>query len=257
MTRRSCRIRLAHPWSSAAPRDRALWQLYARWYDGLLSFWPYRDLVDRVVARASPEAGEVVLDLGCGTGNVAIALLRSAAVSIHGVDASSKMISVAARKLGNEPRSNQVALVVSDAHAYLAGVADGSFDKIVSVNFLYVIADQTALWNEMFRCLKPNGRVVIATPIRSGSSGLIREHRAHASVRQLLRPKLVGVALVDLAIDAVARRGRFELQGATPVLAAADAAGAEIDDIVSCYGDVDILFTARRACQSQRNDLGV
>ncbi len=222
-----------------------LWKPYSHVYDGLLNFWPYQDLLDRVVDRAQLVAGQRVLDLGAGTGNVTVGLLEAADVTVDAVDLSPDMLAQAAKKIGHRALGDRVRLHVQEAEAFLRAQPDQCYDRIVVVNVLYTIEDPLVLWKEMLRCLAPDGRIVVANPVRAGSRSLIAAHVEHKGWHSLLSPRLVGVAVADLVIDSMAKSGTFSLQGEEPVLRAAVEAGAMVEDAAPAYGGVDVLFTAR------------
>src|SRR5215212_10881478 len=76
---------------------------HARYYDLLawtLTLGRERAFRDRLLEVARVQSGEAVLDVGCGTGTLAIAAKRrvGAAGSVHGIDASPEMIARAERK---------------------------------------------------------------------------------------------------------------------------------------------------------------
>jgi len=75
---------------------------WARFYDlfgKLISFGRDKAIRQQLVALAAPASAESVLDVGCGTGTLAIALkAKAAAGEVHGIDASPEMIEVANEK---------------------------------------------------------------------------------------------------------------------------------------------------------------
>ena len=75
----------------------------ARFYDlmvWLLTFGRERAFRERLVELARVQLGESVLDVGCGTGSLAIAAKRRVGPTgiVHGIDASPEMIARATRK---------------------------------------------------------------------------------------------------------------------------------------------------------------
>src|SRR5688572_23501400 len=75
----------------------------ARYYDILawmLTLGRERAFRERLVGLARVESGEAVLDVGCGTGTLAITAKRcvGAASAVYGIDASPEMIERAKRK---------------------------------------------------------------------------------------------------------------------------------------------------------------
>jgi len=105
-----------------------------------------------------------VLDVACGTGDMAVELLRQGC-SVTGVDLSKEMLAIAKRK------APQAEYRLADVERLPFG--DASFDAVTCAfgvrNFVHL--DQSL--GEMLRVLKPGGRMVIqelATP----DSSLIR-----------------------------------------------------------------------------------
>src|SRR5262252_6392805 len=73
---------------------------WARWYDLFCRIIPFaRRSREKLVELAAPVAGEHVLDVGCGTGALAIALKsRIGAGKVAGIDPSAEMIEFAREK---------------------------------------------------------------------------------------------------------------------------------------------------------------
>lgn len=103
------------------------------------------------------ERGDAVLDVGCGPGNVTrycmYTHLAHMAIDVTGVDCSTKMLDVArARCVGGK-------FVVGDAGKL--AFADGSFDVATTVYTLRNFSDLGRALDEMYRCVKPGGKMLI------------------------------------------------------------------------------------------------
>ena len=103
-----------------------------------------------------PGGHETILDAGCGTGIFAAPFLTCGAI-ITGLDVSLPMLVRARRKLGNAPFT-----AVAGDMLHLP-FADAVFDKAVSVTALEFIGEAKAAVAELFRVVKPGGRIVVAT----------------------------------------------------------------------------------------------
>jgi ubiquinone/menaquinone biosynthesis C-methylase UbiE len=132
----------------------------AMYESGEPSVWSAQDLVMRrrfalEMIQASVPEGSKILDLGCGTGDMAAELMQNG-YDVWGVDIAEQMIRyVRARLRPDRFRVGDVEHI---------DFPDGTFDAVVCLGVLeYLDRDGLAL-REILRVLKPGGRAVISTP---------------------------------------------------------------------------------------------
>jgi ubiquinone/menaquinone biosynthesis C-methylase UbiE len=139
----------------------------------------------RVVAVAGLRPGMRVVDVACGTGVLAIE--AAAAVSpggaVVGVDINSGMLGVAQRKSAD--------VEWQQAPAEVLPLDSGSFDAAISQFGLMFFEDPQAAIAEMWRVLRPGGRLVIAV------WDSLDNTPGYAAVTSLLA-RLFGDAIADL-----------------------------------------------------------
>ncbi len=122
--------------STAKPvQTRGLVIHWARGYDVLTGTVPFlRALRHKLLELASPAPGEHVLDVGCGTGRLALAMAaRMKDGKVHGIDASPEMITVAKKKAAKACAEVTFEQAAIEALPF----ADGSFDLVTSSLMLH------------------------------------------------------------------------------------------------------------------------
>jgi demethylmenaquinone methyltransferase/2-methoxy-6-polyprenyl-1,4-benzoquinol methylase len=115
----------------------------------------------RAVALARLDAGEVALDVGVGTGDLAFDLLAAShpTARVVGVDVSEAMLDAVRRRAAESPLGSRLEAVAADAQDL--PFPDASFDRVVAGFAVRNLGDLDAGLREMRRVLRPGGRAVV------------------------------------------------------------------------------------------------
>ena len=116
-------------------------------------------LSDAVGRHVRP--GDRVLDLGCGTGELAGSLAQ-AGIRAAGCDISQQMLRLAARDPGR--RAGSVQWVQLEPGWRRLPFASAAFDAVVAASVLEYVAEPAAVLRECARVLRPGGVVVCTVP---------------------------------------------------------------------------------------------
>ena len=121
----------------------------------------FAPIIDHLERRAGLQPSQRILDLGTGTGSVALRCAPRVAPDGHviGVDVSSEMLTLAR---GRASRAGLANISFADGRAEALPVESASQDAVLaSLSLMYVI-DRAAAAREVARVLKPGGRLVAA-----------------------------------------------------------------------------------------------
>jgi SAM-dependent methyltransferase len=133
----------------------------------------FAPVIDHVLARARLEPGQHVLDLGTGTGAVAVRAAPRVAPSgqVIAVDVSAEMLQLAR---GRAARADCGEIAFEEGRAEAIPVGDGAIDTVLaSLSMMYVI-DRAAAAREVARVLHSGGRFVAAVWAGAEENDLVR-----------------------------------------------------------------------------------
>lgn len=147
----------------SAEDNRRMFDLIAPRYDllnGVMSLGLHRYWRNQAIRHLLSGGGQEFLDIGCGTGDVALAILRQApAARVTGLDPSSGMLALANAKASRAGLADRAVFKEGDATAL--PFPDSSFDGIACAFCLRNIADRRKALAEMRRVLRPGGTLAI------------------------------------------------------------------------------------------------
>ena len=194
----------------------------AETYEQLMGRWSRR-LAGPFIDFMGVQDGDAVLDVGCGTGSLTLALAERVKVAAAtGIDLSEAYVAFARGRTGD----NRVTFDTGDACAL--PYADGAFDCVMSMLVLNFVPDAAAAAAEMVRVTRPGGTVAAATwDLRGGlmmfrmfwdTAAVLDTEAAGARARHLSGPLTrpgeladawTGLGLRDVAQDQVTIRTDF------------------------------------------------
>jgi ubiquinone/menaquinone biosynthesis C-methylase UbiE len=113
-------------------------------------------VADVLIDRAQVKAGERIVDVGCGSGAISIALAQRVGPTGHntGIDISAPML---ARARETAPAGAPIDFVLADATIY--PFVPGSFDLLVSRFGVMFFADPTLSFANLRRGMRSSGRL--------------------------------------------------------------------------------------------------
>lgn len=144
---------------------RRAYSSFAERYAEVAVTKPHNALYERPATRAllGDVAGLDVLDAGCGPG-INSQWLADQGARVHGFDVTPEMIELARMRCAGLPAT----FAVQDLGAPFAGLADASFDRIVSALAIDYVADLRPVFREFARVARTDGVLVwsMAHPMR-------------------------------------------------------------------------------------------
>ena len=143
-------------------------------YDPIMTLLRFNAALRPLVDRAALAPGFHVLDIGCGTGTLAVLIARRhPGVAITGIDPDPRALARAARKARRAGVTVRFERGFADALPY----ADASFDRVFSSMMFHHVprGEKAGVLREVCRVLKPGGRLEFVDFDDNGLTRLMTE----------------------------------------------------------------------------------
>jgi len=181
---------------------QAAYDRISGWYDLLEGIWE-KKLRDVGLQKLAAKEGEIVLEIGFGTGHTILTLAQSVGGSgmVYGIDLSSRMLDISRARVRRVGFSERVELRCGDA---VQLPFEAEFFSAIFMCFTLELFDTTEIpivLHECQRVLRKGGRICAVSLSKTGESSWMRElyEWGHRKWPKLLdcRPILVQKALED------------------------------------------------------------
>jgi demethylmenaquinone methyltransferase/2-methoxy-6-polyprenyl-1,4-benzoquinol methylase len=120
----------------------------------------WRRKVRRALAEILEREDALVLDVACGTGDLALELENGASATVFATDFCRPMLAIAAKKSKSKDQRSKIAGFL-EADAMTLPVADDTFDAVTIAFGLRNLPNYEDGLRELRRVLKPAGKLVI------------------------------------------------------------------------------------------------
>lgn len=139
------------------------WSKYALSYDNLLlNFDEYLKLRDKIVEEVGD--AKTCIDVGAGTGNGTLKLLETKEDrEVWAVDYNETMLQFLKEKAEQHPNLFDRLVILKEDIQRLEEYPEENFDAAIMINVLYSVDDRQGCLKQVYRLLKPGGRLVLST----------------------------------------------------------------------------------------------
>jgi ubiquinone/menaquinone biosynthesis C-methylase UbiE len=233
---------------------------YDRIAEGYATWWSpvHRGSTLRLLDEADGDVAagaRRILDVGCGTGAMAVAAAeRWPSAIVDGVDASEGMLAIARRELDGHPASLGDRVRYTQGYADRLPFGDGTFDVVLSAFVLQLVPSRPRALREMRRVLRPGGRLAYVRWLQGDTSLAADAAYDEALVAAGLEPWDPGNDQPDLVSPgaAVAQLRRAGFQGVSAHVAHLEHAFTPegFTGFITQFDDEDLFGTLEPAARA-------
>jgi ubiquinone/menaquinone biosynthesis C-methylase UbiE len=114
--------------------------------------------------------GSQVLEIGCGAGLMAVALVQRG-FRVHAIDSVEAMVELARQHAADARIADMLTVDIGDSYAL--AFEDGSFDLVLAIGVIPWIGRVEPVMQEMARVTKPGGQVILTADNRARLNNLL------------------------------------------------------------------------------------
>jgi ubiquinone/menaquinone biosynthesis C-methylase UbiE len=151
-------------------------------------------VLDLLVEAAQPKPSDIVVDLACGPGSVALAFAPHVA-RVEGLDATDAMLAQARSAAANRRATN---VTWRSGSVYALPYEDASVDLVVSRFAMHHLEDPPAAIREMRRVAVPGARIVLCDGVAPDDPD---KRRAFNEMERWRDPSTVEYRTLDYLVD--------------------------------------------------------
>ena len=146
-----------------ADQNREMFNSIAPYYDGanrILSIGLDHLWRRTAVKRLAPKNEHVYLDVGCGTGDICLEMVRqNPTTRVIGIDPSLGMLEIGWKKIRQYGVDSQIFL--RQGNCLNLDFPDNSFDGVITAFCIRNVTDHKKAFSEIVRVLKPGAKLVV------------------------------------------------------------------------------------------------
>ncbi len=147
----------------SAEENRAMFDRIAGYYDGtnrVLSLGLDHLWRRKAIRRLAPQPGCVYLDIGCGTGDMGLEIVKQCpGARVIGIDPSEGMLMIGREKVASRGLTDSVEMVPGDALSL--PFSDHTFHGAITAFCIRNVTDRARCLKEIHRVIRPGGWLVI------------------------------------------------------------------------------------------------
>jgi ubiquinone/menaquinone biosynthesis C-methylase UbiE len=175
---------------------------WANEYDNTLGkVQRHHKLLDLVVDSSGVKDGDIILDIGCGTGLLSLKFLKKADCSIYGIDSSPEMLEIFKDKVSKLDLSEKITCGLQEAEN--VDFENESFDIVASTVTLHHVIDKYSVIKKILNLLKPGGRFLIGD-IDMDTTGDLNDPKRMLRILDYLKEEYA-LALKEGGVEAFSR----------------------------------------------------
>lgn len=118
------------------------------------------NFTDLMIRSIQAQAGQQILDVGCGTGQPAVQLAQTSGAQVTGITVSESQVAAARERAAAAGLSAQVRFEL--VNAMELPYADASYDAAWAFESIFHMPSRVQVFREMARVVRPGGRIVVA-----------------------------------------------------------------------------------------------